>query len=286
MKVRALIVVVLALITVLVGARLYGAYRWNAGTQELRERLDAARVPVRPQTVDFRELEGLPAPVQRYFRAVLREGQPMVTGVRVRHGGTFNMGETTDQWKPFTSDQKVVARRPGFDWDARVAMMPGLPVRVHDAYVAGEGVLHASLLGLFSVVDTRGDGDVAEGELMRFFAESAWYPTALLPSQGVRWEAVDGSSAQATLTEGGTSITMLFTFDERGLIDTVRAEARPRTVGEDLVPMPWQGRFWNYDERDGMRVPLDGEVAWLLPEGAKPYWRGRITEIDYEFARR
>jgi hypothetical protein len=34
-----------------------------------------------------------------------------------------------------------------------------------------------------------------------------------------------------------------------------------------------------------MRVPLDGEVAWLLPEGAKPYWRGHITEISYEAAR-
>jgi hypothetical protein len=30
-----------------------------------------------------------------------------------------------------------------------------------------------------------------------------------------------------------------------------------------------------------MRVPLDGEVAWLLPAGAKPYWRGHISEIVY-----
>ena len=34
-----------------------------------------------------------------------------------------------------------------------------------------------------------------------------------------------------------------------------------------------------------MYVPLEGEVAWLPPEGAKPYWRGRITAISYEFAR-
>jgi hypothetical protein len=128
-------------------------------------------------------------------------------------------------------------------------MTPGLPVRVHDAYVAGEGILHASLLGLFPVVDMRGTGDVAEGELMRFFAEAAWYPTALLPSQGVRWEAADERSAYATLTEGDIFITMLFTFDEQGLIDTVRAEARPRTVGDNLVPMPWRGRFRNYEER-------------------------------------
>jgi len=278
---------VLALVAVLLlGAWLYGAYRWSSETQELRARLDAARAPVRPQTVDFRELEGLPAPVQRYFRVVLEEGQSMVAGVRVQHTGTFNMGESAeDSWKAFTSDQVVVAQRPGFDWDARIAMMPGLPVRVHDSYVAGEGRLHASLLGLFTVVDIRGRDEVAEGELMRFFAEAAWYPTALLPSQGVRWEAVDDRSARATLEEGDLSLTMLFTFDEEGLIDTVRAEARGRAVGGEVVPTPWRGRFWNYEERGGMRVPLDGEVAWLPPEGEKPYWRGHITEISYEFAR-
>ena len=281
---RAFITTILALAVVLAGVWLYGAYRWNVSTKELRARLDAARALVRPQTVDFRELEGLPAPVERYFRLALKEGQPMVAGVRVRHSGTFNMGETTDQWKPFTSDQQVVTQRPGFEWDGRVALIPGVPVRVHDAYVAGEGILHASLLGLFSLVNMRGGGDVAEGELMRFFAEAAWYPTALLPSQGVRWEAVDERSAYATLTEGNISITMLFTFDEQGLIESVGTEARGRAVGGEVVPTPWQGRFWNYEERGGMRVPLDGEVAWLLPEGPKPYWRGSIAEIDYEFA--
>jgi hypothetical protein len=193
------------------------------------------------------------------------------------------MGETTDRWKPFASDQMVVARRPGFDWNGRVEMAPGVTVRVHDAYVAGEGILRASLLGLFPVVDMRGTGDVAEGELMRFFAEAAWYPTALLPSQGVRWEAVDDRSAYATLTEDDIYITMLFTFNEEGLIDAVCAEERGRTVGGEVVPTPWQGRFWNYEERGGMRVPLDGEVAWLLPEGAKPYWQSHTTEIAYQF---
>ena len=120
---------------------------------------------------------------------------------------------------------------------------------------------------------------------MRFFAEAAWYPTALLPSQGVRWEAVDDRSARATLEEGDISLTMLFTFDERGLIETVRAEARGRAVDGEVVPTPWRGRFWDYEERGGMLVPMSGEVAWLPPEGEKPYWRGHITEIHYEFAR-
>lgn len=61
-------------------------------------------------------------------------------------------------------------------------MLPGLPVRVHDAYITGEGMLHASLFGLVSVADQRGTPEMAQGELLRFFAEDTWYPTALLPS--------------------------------------------------------------------------------------------------------
>jgi hypothetical protein len=261
-----------------------GAWRWDAGTRALRERLDAARQPVRPACFDAREFDGLPAPVQRYFRMVLKEGQPMVTTLRMVHAGTFNMSETGEQWKPFTSTQHVVTRRPGFDWDARIALLPGLTVRVHDAYVAGEGILQAKLFGLITVAAMRGTRALAEGELMRYLAEAPWYPTALLPSQGVRWEAVDETSAKATLRDGDVAATLLFRFDADGLVASVAAEARGRTLQGKVVPTPWKGRWWNYEERGGMRVPTEGEVAWVLPGGAKPYWRGRIGRLAYEFA--
>ncbi len=280
-----MLLVVLILVVVVAAAVLYGRFHWRSGTRQLRDRLEAARLPIEPKIFDRRELDRVPVPVQRYFRAVLEDGQPIVAAVSVVHTGTFNMSETAERWKPFTSNQRVVTRRPGFDWDGRVVMMPGLRVYVHDAYVAGEGSLHAAVLGLVSMVNLRGTGEVARGELMRFFAEAAWYPTALLPSQGVIWDAVDEHSARATLKDRDVTLTLLFHFNEDGLIDTVRAEARGRTVGGTVVPTPWHGRYWNYATRNGMRVPLDGEVAWLLPEGAKPYWRGRITALNYEFAR-
>jgi hypothetical protein len=277
-------IVVLSLLMVVAASAWIGTRRWESGTRNLRAGLEAARVPVRPPTVDFGELERLPAPVQRFFRAALSEGRPMVAQVYVRHRGTFNLSETAEQWKPFRSDQLIIARRPGFDWSGRIAMLPGLAVRVHDAYVAGEGLLHVSVLGLFPIASLRGTTDLAEGELMRFMAEATWYPTVLLPSQGVRWEPVDDHSAHATLTDGTISVTLLVTFNDAGLIETVAAAARGRTVAGAIVPTPWQGRFWNYSERNGMQIPLDGEVAWLPPTGAKPYWRGRIIEIDHVFA--
>ena len=275
----------MATLTVLVVAVIaYGSWRWNERSTELLARLEAARVPNAVARYDAREPEGLPAPVQRYFRAALTEGQGIVSAVSIQHAGTFNMSATAEQWKPFTSQQRVITRRPGFDWDARVMMLPGVPAYVHDAYIAGAGLLHGAVLGLIKVVDMRDTPELARDELMRFFAEAAWYPTALLPSQGVRWEAVDDSSAHATLTDGPLTLKLLFRFNADGLIDTVRAEARGRVVDGKTVTAPWQGRCWRYAAQDGMHVPQEGEVAWLLPEGEKPYWRGKIILSNYEFA--
>lgn len=277
--------VIVAVCVVAAAVMVYGEFRWKSGTTELRGRLEAARLPTDPRVFDRRELEGLPAPVQRYLRAVLRDGQPIVAAVSVEHTGTFNRSEAAAQWKPFTSTQRVITRRPGFDWDARVAMMPGVSVRVHDAYIAGRGTLHAAVFGLVSVVNVRDTPELAQGELMRFLAEAAWYPTSLLPSQGVHWDAVDDHSARATLRDGDVAATLLFGFTEDDLIDGVRADARGRLVGATAVPTPWQVRVWSYAVREGMRVPLEGEVAWLLPEGARPYWRGQITTVTYEFSK-
>jgi len=105
-------------------------------------------------------------------------------------------------------------------------MAPGINIFVHDAYVIGKGVLTARLAGLITVMSMPESPELAQGELMRFFAEAAWYPTALLPSQGVIWESIDDFSAAAQLKDGSTTVRLVFKFSDDGLIDTVTAEDR------------------------------------------------------------
>jgi hypothetical protein len=96
------------------------------------------------------------------------------------------------------------------------------------------------------VATVRGGGEIPRGEFMRVFAEAAWYPTALLPSQGVRWEAVNDHSANATLTADHLTITLLFAYrlwESRSLGDAawlgvmigLSAMTRPEAVF--LVPL-------------------------------------------------
>lgn len=279
-----ILIALAALAGVAGGAHLAGRLGWSARTRELRARLAAACEPLEPRLVNLAELEGLPTPVQRWFRTVLRDGQPLVAGVRVAHRGRFRLRDTPERWVPFRSEQRVVTSRPGFLWDARMSLAPGLALRVHDAYLAREGVLEARLLGLVPLVRLRGVGDLAEAELMRYLAEGAWYPTALLPGQGVRWEPVDKRSARAVLEDGPVRAGLVFHFSGDGLVEGIQADSRARLVGGRSLPTPWAGRFWDYAERGGMRVPLAGEIAWVPPEGPRPYWRGRIEHIQYDFA--
>ena len=266
------------------GLLAFGSSHWRAATQAQLALLEAARLPAPAGHYDAREIIGLPAPVQLYFRAVLKDGQPFIATATFELAGTINMSATGEQWKPFTSMQRAVIHRPGFLWNGRVAMLPGLAAHVHDSYIAGTGGLHAAMLGLFTVAEVQGGGEIARGELMRYFAEMAWYPTALLPSQGVRWEAVDDRSAHATLVDAQLTLTLLFRFDEAGLITSVHADARGAGVGKDMVMLPWECSVSSYQMRDGMMVPTRGEAAWLRPEGRKPYFIGNLTSLVYEFS--
>lgn len=280
------------------GLTAFGERRWAREVGALSDLLEAGRgdgrgigsesgqpTPTAPPTrYSVRELDGLPAPVQRYFRAVLQDGQPIITAATIDIAGTFNLSATAEQWKPFTSHQRAVTRRPGFLWDAKIAMVPGVGVRVVDSYITGRGLLRAAVLGLFTMADQQGEGEIARGEFMRWFAEALWYPTALLPSQGVRWTAVDEHSANATVSDGPLSLTLLFRFDAAGLVSGFRAEARGGEVDGRLVMAPWDGRWSNYQMRGGVMVPMTGEVAWIRPEGRRPYFIGTVTALALELA--
>ena len=258
----------------------FGSSRWVSATQAQMALLEAARVATPVGRYNVSEIDGLPAPVQRYFRAVLKDGQPLIAAATFGLAGTINMSEAGANWKPFTSWQRAVVHRPGFLWNGRVAMFPCVAANVHDSYIAGVGTLHAAMLGLFTVAQVEGDGEIARGEMMRYFAEMVWYPTALLPSQGVRWAAVDDSSANATLVDAPINVTLLFRFDEAGLITSVHADARGSGVGKDMVMLPWDCTISNYQLRHGMMVPTRGEVA----KGGKSYFVGDLTSLVYEFS--
>jgi hypothetical protein len=95
---------------------------------------------------------------------------------------------------------------------------------------------------------------------------------------------VDDEAADATLVDGDVSVTLRFRIDQAGQLVGVRSERRGRMVQGRPVPTPWEGRFWSHERRDGMLIPMQGEVGWIVDGEYRPYWRGTITSVRQEWA--
>lgn len=227
----------------------------------------------------------LPEPVARFLARSVGEGAGTIRFAQVLHEGTFQMGEGEGGWRPFRSTQLFRSHPPGFVWDARIRMAPVLDVRVRDGYAGGMAVMKGAVAALVSVVDASGTPELAQGSLFRYLAEAAWFPTRLLPGAGLEWLAEDDSTAWATLTDQGTRVTLRVRFSAEGDVTEVYAPDRLREEGDAYVPTPWVGRFHGHEVVDGFRIPMHGEVAWIVDGVEVPYWRGRVVEVRYQVAR-
>jgi hypothetical protein len=261
-----------------VGAMTIGMFNWNRTTKRAVRQLATPTGAARPIVV---VRDGLPAPVARYFAYALVPGRTPVTAARVASAGTF-LTKRGAKRSPFVADQHFSVQPPGFVWDAKIAMAPLVSVRVRDSYVGGEGAMLARAAGVIPVVSQHGTPEMADASLQRFLAESVWFPTALLPSAGVVWTPIDESSARASLTDRGNTVSVDFQFGVDGQIDGFTAMRNRDVDGRSVLTM-WRGRMWDYERVDGMMVPRGAEVEWVLADGPLTYWRGHITRLTYEF---
>lgn len=274
-----LIVAVTLLATAAIGI---GRSMWNRGSLEAVSRMEeATRQQSRAggPTVEATPLDTLPPPVARYLRFALPPDRPAACSARIRWSGQFRMRPDAG-WVPFTAAQHFTTRPPGFVWDARIEMMPLISIRVRDGYWAEAGTMLGRIAAVMPVVDEGGTPEMAQSALARWLGEAVWFPSALLPGGPVRWEAVDGSSARATVVDGETRASAEFHFAPTGEIERVTA-LRYRDVDGTVVLTPFEGRLWDYARREGVMVPTRAEVAWILPDGRFPYWRGTPDHIKY-----
>jgi hypothetical protein len=155
-------------------------------------------------------------------------------------------------------------------------------VRVRDGYIGGVGSMEAAVAALVPVSGQAGTREIASSALWRYLAEAVWWPTALLPSERLAWEAVDDTTARATLSDRGAIAVAEFRFGPAGEVARVTG-TRYRAVGDGQVLTPTEGWHRDYQRVGGMMIPTAGEVAWLLPEGPHAYWRARVERATYTY---
>ena len=246
--------------------------RWRRASDETARALEPRSPRLLVSEEDF---HGLPGAVEMYLRRALPYSS-VPAAVRIEHQGEFLLNRS---WLPFQSTELFAVEPRGFLWDARIHAAPLVDVLVRDSAVAGTGSIRASVLGVLPLANQRGGAALNAGALQRYLAEAAWLPVALLPRFGVRWSEIDNRTARATLTEGDTTVSLDFTFAGNGDVARVYSPARPREIRGVYEATPWAARLGNYQEKCGMRIPLDSEVEWIIDGAPRPYFRGRIVAM-------
>lgn len=212
-------------------------------------------------TVPLRD--GLPAPVDRFYRTVYGGEVPVVDSAVISGRGTMRIAGIT------------------------------FPARFRFSHVSGQAYRHYIELTIFGrrltavdewFLDGRGRMDlpvgvsegpnIDQGANLALWAEAVWMPSVWVTDPQATWEAVDETSARLSVPFGDDRETFTVDFDpETGLLR--RMESMRFKAEEDTAKVRWINEVESWDRIEGRLLPLRSTVTWA-DEGSP--WADLTTE--------
>ncbi len=220
-------------------------------------------------------LDKLPLPVQKYFRYVLKDGQPYISYVRLKHSGKFKTKPKND-WIDIRGEQYFTCGKPGFLWKGKTTIFTA-----KDMYIGTKGKLEVLLLHFLKIVNASGD-NYNQGELLRWLGESVWFPTNFLPNNNLKWLPIDENTAKLRYSYNNLELFYIVYFNEIGQIIQIETE---RYYGDKNIEK-WLGKVSNYKEFGGVKIPTEIEGIWKLQDGDYSYAKFKIDTIEYNIPER
>jgi hypothetical protein len=199
------------------------------------------------------------------------------SSVRLTQTGRMKRKLGAEAWMAFTATQMISARACEFDWRARAG--PFGVVSANDALKNGEARFDIIALGIFPIARAEHSPALIRGELMRYLAELAWAPDAILMNTALRWREDAPDRLAVSAGTGERAAEVVFSLDNEGRIASASAPDRPRSATLPVLPTPWRGRFSDYRLHESTWLPFAGEVAWEIDAKQETYWLGPIPFI-------
>ncbi len=271
MKLKKLMLYIIILIVLIATILIVGKINLSIRFNKQVKQLFADSKNISDKKYEYSQIESLPEPVQRYFRYVLKEGQPYISSVRIIHEGQFKTDLKKD-WVKITGEEYFTTEKPGFIWKGNTATFTA-----RDMYLEHKGRLVVSLFSLVNVVNVQGE-QYNQGELLRWLGESVWFPTNLLPNENLKWTPIDNQSAKINFNYEGLYLFFIVTFNKKGEITQMQTK---RYMDEKNLET-WIIKPSDYKTINGVLIPTKAEVAWRLNGVDYSYAKFNIIKIEYE----
>lgn len=180
---------------------------WN----ELAGRASASSTVFDPAMV-----QDPPEPARRFFLSTIRPGAPLHHVAEIRMGGEIGLGDKENpNYMPMRGHQ-IIAPPHGLVWKVE-AGQGAMRIVGSDGFDGGNSWVRFWLLKSMPVVRAGGGPDHARSAFGRVVVEAVFFaPAALLPQNGITWEAVGTDQARATVTFYGMTQTVDVVVAEDG----------------------------------------------------------------------
>lgn len=231
--------------------------------------------PERAETFETVPLpEDLPAPVVRYYRAILGvEGDapvdvPVIDSAVITASAQIRlMGITFPSRARFTH---IAGQGYRHYIESTIFGLPLL--KVNERYLDGAGVMELP----FGTIE--GEPQVDSSANLGLWGESIWLPNIFVTDDRVRWEAIDDTHARLFVPFEDTEDVFTVTFDpETGLLAEMEAM---RWKGADSEGKTrWILQPYGWVEFNGMLVPSPAGVVW--EDEGTPWLVMDLTDVAF-----
>ncbi len=217
--------------------------------------------------------EGLPAPVERYFRQVYGHQVPVIDSAVLTGRATM---------------------RP-------VPFIPAIPARFRFIHDVGEGYRHYFELTWFGLTLGKGNEHYLDGKSrlvlpfglndegpqidqaanLSMWAEYVWLPAILVTDPRVSWKPVDDETALLIVPFGDAEQTFVARFDPAtgrlALLESMRFKDSKSTA-----TTLWLNQSLDWGTINGYPLPSTGAVTWF--DQGKPWAKFTVEDAAYNVA--
>lgn len=213
--------------------------------------------------------DGLPAPVERFYRTVYGDAIPVIDTVVIK-----GRAEISPFGIKFPA-RFIFVHNAGKDYRHYIeATFFGLPfMKVNESFVDGNS--HFELpIGTYD-----NDPSITQGAGLGLWAEASWFPAVYLTDPRAHWEPVDDKTALLYVPFGDKEENFVVRFNpETNLIDMMEA-MRCRDAGQELHKILWITKNVDGKNIDGSKLSAIGSATWL--DQGKPWAVFTLEEVKY-----
>ncbi|MCB0643021.1 MAG: hypothetical protein KDC44_15335 [Phaeodactylibacter sp.] len=235
---------------------------------------------LKPSLLSAADMAHLPEIVQQYLHLVGAVGKEKVVTFRAACRGRIRSAPK-DAFMNIQSVQYNFYQEDPSRLFYIVAKKMGLAAKVVHIYQHQTAIMKGKLLGLFTIVDAKGE-EANQAETVTLFNDICIFAPGLLISNNIEWTVIDSLTAGARYTNGNLSIEAKLHFDADGRLINFTSNDRYETKdGRVFHNYPWETPITEYQHFNGFNLPSKVKAIFKHPDEDFCYAEFELEQIEY-----